>query len=401
MKTKSLSVTNIVLLGVLVALIIAGIATWVYQMIQGLQITGLSNPISWGLYIISFAFLVGLSAGGLIVTSLAYILNNKRLEAIAPLGIIVSVACVIGAMLIIIPDVGLPFRIPRILIRPNITSPLTWDIFILITYLVIGLVEAWVFFSKKWKAQPEKQERTLRVMAYIVLPVAVLVHSVTAWIFGFQVGRPFWFTGLMAPIFIASALVSGLALLVLVMLGVQKAGWMKIDDSQYPFLGGILAGFIAVDIFLFLSELLTIGYAGGIDADRVARDLISGSHAPFFWVEIFGGVVLPFLLLVLPATRRSKAWVGVASALAMIGVFLKRVNIILPPFEKVNIDYTPGVSLGRYSEYVSPFTTSPIYEPTLPEVVITIGVFAGVIFLIIVGVQYVSSLNKKSAPGEA
>lgn len=401
MQAKSRSVTSLVLLGVLVALIIAGIAAWVYQMNQGLQITGLSNPVSWGLYIISFAFLVGLSAGGLIVTSLAYILNNERLEAIAPLGIIVSVASVIGAMLMIIPDVGLPWRIATILVRPNITSPLTWDIFILITYLVIGLVEAWVFFSKKWKAQPEKQKRTLRTMAYIVLPVAVLVHSITAWIFGLQVGRPFWFTGLMAPIFIASALVSGLALLILVMLGVQKAGWMKIDDSQYPFLGGILVGFIGVDIFLFLSDLVTIGYAGGTDAGRVVNELVVGSHAPFFWAEILGGVVLPFLLLVLPATRRSKTWIGVAAALAMVGVYLKRVNIILPAFEKINVDYAPGVSLGRYTEYTSPFTTAPNYAPTLPELIITVGVFAGVIFLIILGVQYVSSLSKKSVPAEA
>lgn len=396
MQAKQQPVSHLVWTGALAALAIAGIAVWIYQVNQGLWITGLSNPISWGLYIISFAFLVGLSAGGLIVTSLAYILNNKKLEAIAPLGIIVSVASVIGAMLMIIPDVGLPWRIPTILVHPNLASPLTWDIFILITYLVIGLIEAWVFFSPKWKAQPEKQERTLRTMAYIVLPVAVLVHSITAWIFGLQVGRPFWYTGLMAPIFIASALVSGLALLILVMLAVQKAGWMKIDDSQYPFLGGILAGFISVDIFLFLSDLVTIGYAGGTKADRVVQELVSGSHAPFFWAEIIGGVLLPFLLLVLPATRRSKTWVGVAAALAMVGVFLKRVNIILPAFEKINVNYAPGVSTGRYSEFVSPFTTAPSYAPTLPELIITIGVFAGVLFLITLGVQYVSSLEKKT-----
>jgi molybdopterin-containing oxidoreductase family membrane subunit len=398
MQAKSRSVTNLVWIGALVALIIAGIATWVYQINQGLQITGLSNPVSWGLYIIAFAFLVGLSAGGLIVTSLAYILNNKLLKAIAPLGIIISVASVIGAMLMIIPDVGLPWRIVSILVRPNISSPLTWDIFILVIYLVIGLLEAWVFFGKSWKAQPEKQERTLRTMAYIVLPVAVLVHSITAWIFGLQVGRPFWFTGLMAPIFIASALVSGLALLILVMLAVQKAGWMKIDNNQYPFLGGMLAAFIGIDIFLFLSDLVTIGYAGGTDADRVVSELVSGSHAPFFWAEIIGGVIVPFILLLLPATRRSKTWVGIASALALVGVFLKRLNIILPAFEKINVDYAPGVSLGQFTEYVSPFTTTPTYIPTLPEVVITIGVFAGVLFLITLGVQYISSISKKSNP---
>jgi molybdopterin-containing oxidoreductase family membrane subunit len=382
-------------MGGLLVLIAAGVATWVYQMNAGLQVTGMSNPVSWGLYIITFAFLVGLSAGGLIVTALAYILKNERLEAIAPLGVVVAIACVVGAMVMIIPDVGLPWRIVNILTSGNFTSPLFWDIFILITYLVIGVVEAWVLFSKGWRAQPERRARILRNMAYVILPVAILVHSVTAWIFGLQVGRPFWFTGLMAPIFISSALVSGLALLMLVMMVVQKTGKMKIDDSYYPFLGGMLAAFIAVDLFFLFSDLATVAYAGGTDAAGVVSSLLVGKFAPILWLEIVLGMIVPFVLLVLPATRSSKTWVGVASVLAIVAVFLKRLNIILPAFENINVDWAPGVSLGRYVPYASPFTTTPTYLPTWPEIVTTVGVLAGVLFLITLGIQLIASTKQK------
>ncbi len=398
MEAKKLSTSTIAWISVLLVLIVAGIAAWVYQINIGLKVTGLSNPVSWGLYIITFAFLVGLSAGGLIVTSLAYILKNDRLEAIAPLGVIVAVACVIGAMVMIIPDVGLPTRIINILFHGNFSSPLFWDIVILLVYLVIGLVEAWIMFSKQWIAQPEKQKRTLRVMANFVLPIAILVHSITAWIFGVQVGRPFWFTGMMAPIFITSALVSGIALLLLVMLIVQKSGKMNISDDHFPFLGGLLAAFIAVDGFFLFCEMATLSYAGGTDAAEVVASMLYGKFAVLLWIEVLGGVILPFILLVLPGTAKSKTWIGVASALAMGAVFLKRLNIILPSFEKINLDWAPGVSLGRYTQYVSPFTTTPNYLPTLPEITITIGVLAGVLFIITIGVQYFSAAPSTAKP---
>jgi dimethyl sulfoxide reductase membrane subunit len=386
MQGKNKPFANPVWVGLLAILMLVGFAAWIFQLNVGLKSTGMSNPISWGLYIITFAFLVGLSAGGLIVSSLAYILKNDRLESIAPLGVIVAVACVVGAMAIIIPDVGHPEKVINILFSGNLASPLMWDIFILLAYLAIGLIEVWLLFGKRWKqVEPESKRRVIRGMAFFVLPVAILVHSITAWIFGLQVGRPFWFTGLMAPIFISSALVSGLGLLLLVMLAVRRSA--KLPAEHFTFLGSLLAVFIALDFFLLFSELMTISYARGVEAFGVVEDLLIGPYASFFWTEILLGMVAPFLLLVIPATRRSMTWIGLASFLAMGGVFLKRLNIILPSFQRLNIDYIPGVSLGRYAGFVNPFTNQPAYFPTWVEVAITVGVLAGVLFLITVGVN--------------
>src|SRR5690606_24640132 len=119
-------------------------------------------------------------------------------------------------------------------------------------------------------------------------------------------------------------------------------------------LGSLLAAFIALDAFLLFSELMTIGYAQGVNEFNVVGALLTGSFAPFFWAEVVLGLLVPFVLLVVPATRRSAGWVGLAAALAMGGVFLKRLNIILPSFQSLNLDYAPGVSLGRYLGFVSP-----------------------------------------------
>src|SRR5690606_11647298 len=133
-----------------------------------------------------------------------------------------------------------------------------------------------------------------------------------------------------------------------------------------------------LDAFLLFSEVMTIAYARGVDAYNVVGSLLAGPYALFFWTEVLLGMVVPFVLLVVPATRRSIPWIGVAAVLAMAGVFLKRLNIILPSFRQLNLDYAPGVSLGRYLGFVSPFTNGPVYVPTLVEIAITIGVLAGV-----------------------
>jgi dimethyl sulfoxide reductase membrane subunit len=382
MQSKNRSLGNMVWSGLFFILMLLGFATWIYQLNAGLVSTGMSNPVSWGLYIIVFAFLVGLSAGGLIVSALAYILKNERLEKIAPLGVVVAVACVIGAMAMIIPDVGHPEKVFNILFSGNVASPLFWDIVILFTYLIIGLVELWLIVRGTAHAK-------LRWMAYLILPVAILVHSVTAWIFGLQVGRPFWFTGLLAPIFISSALVSGLGLLLLVMLAVRRK--FEIPDDTFSYLGGLLAAFIALDAFLLFSELVTLTYARGIEEFTIANLMLTGPFAVFFWIEVLAGVLLPFVILLVPSLRRSPMWVSVAGLLAMFGVLLKRVNIIAPSFQHLNIDYAPGVSTGRLVELAGPFTNQPVYSPTWVEYMIVIGVLGGVAFLITVGVAVLTA----------
>lgn len=389
----------------LAVLVLVGFGFYVNQLISGLEVTGMNNLVSWGLYIITFAFLVGLSAGGLIVSSSAYVLKIEKLKSVAPVGIVVAVACIIGAGVLIIADVGHPERIFNIILGGRYTSPLAWDFLVISIYLAVGLYECWIFFSNKWKAETEeKREKVLAKAAYFSLPIALLVHSITAWIFGLQVGRPFWDTALMAPIFISSAVVSGLGILLVIAYFGRKAGIPGLDEDNVDTLVKLLAGFILLDLFLFFCELFTLAYGGGTVGAEAVSLILTGKLAPLLWFELIVGMAVPFFILINKSTRRSPGWIGAAGFLVMVAVFLKRINIILPGFLVMNMPDRPGVSTGRFIESTGqyfeagklPFASLPTYAPTLHEIVITIGALALVALIITYGVGLVMKMDSQA-----
>lgn len=406
-KTK----TGTVWIWVLGLIALVGFGMWIRQLILGLAVTGMNNYVSWGLYIITFAFMVGLSAGGLIVSSLAYILKLEHLKQMAPVGIVAAVACVVGAGAMILVDVGHPERVLNILLGGRLTSPIKWDFFILAVYLVVGLFELYVMLSKKWLNRTlAAREHALNILAWIGFPVAILVHSITAWIFGLQIGRPFWNTALMAPIFLSSAVVSGVGLLLLVaFIGDKyKLPIPGLDEQNRTFLTKLLSSFILLDAFFLFCDLFTSVYAGGTAEASTAAKLLTGNMAPLFWLEIILGVVAPFLILVMTKTKRSMGWQAVAGVLVMVGVFLKRINIILPNLLQLNVPYAPGVSTGRFSTSSpfhiadqSSFAVVGNYFPTLSEVCITLGVLAFVALLITVGIRLTMAVEKEESVAEA
>ena len=246
MQTKTFSKP---VLGIFALLALVGIGCWIYQLANGLAVTGMSNANSWGLYITMFMLFVGLSAGGLIVASSAHVFGIERFKPIAKPAVICSTACICVAAMFVLVDLGGIQRVWRLITGPNALSPLLWDMIIITVYLIINILDL-VWMQKG-------QEEKVRKLSYVALPVAILVHSVTAWIFGLQIARA-WYTAIMAPIFVASALDSGLALLILGLLLLDKAGIKELDGDLLASLGKLLATFIAVDAFFIGCEVLTM-----------------------------------------------------------------------------------------------------------------------------------------------
>ena len=177
------------------AIALVGIGVYVYQLLFGLGITGMNNSTSWGLYLTCFMFFVGLSAGGLIVASSASIFGIKKYKAVALPAVILSLVCICCAGICVLVDLGGIQRIWRMFTGLNFLSPLAWDMIVITCYLVINLV--YLYFMCSRKADPAK----VAVVSRFALPVAILVHSVTAWIFGLEVAREAWHTAILAPIF--------------------------------------------------------------------------------------------------------------------------------------------------------------------------------------------------------
>ena len=357
--------------GVLGALVVAGVAAWIYQLANGLGVTGMSDGVSWGLYIACFMFFVGLSAGGLIVASSASVFHIAEYKKVALPAIICSTVCICCAGMFVLIDMGDIQRVWRILVGPNPTSPLVWDVCVISCYLIINIVYL-VFMCSKKPGAADK----VSIVSRFALPIAILVHSVTAWIFGLQVSKE-WYTAIMAPIFVASAMDSGLARLLLALMGLNTSGVFKGENKLISSLAGLLAVCIAVDAFFIGCECLTMAYPGAKGAEALSV-MAGGITAPFFWIEIIGGLLIPFLLMVFAKNRANMKLVGLACVLVVAGVFCKRIWLLFTSFYEFNIAGAPGVisgsSAARGASGVDVFAMLGTYAPTWVEIAVVVGV---------------------------
>jgi len=352
-----------------------GLAAWGYELANGLQSTGMRDVVSWGMYIFSFAFFVGLSAGGLIVASSAEVFGIKALKPLSRLGVLSAAACITVAALMIIPDLGRPERVLNIILYPNWTSPLVWDIGIIAAYFIFSVVD--LFVLTQHAANPGPWRRWLRILAYVGLPLAVLLHSITAWIFGLQIARSFWNTALMAPLFVTSAVLSGTALVTLIVLCAERFDRITISAETRAWLRGLLAVALVVDLFLVGSDYITILW-GNVPQERAGLDLIlpGGGWSWLFWMEWIVGGLVPFLLLVVPRLKQLPGSLLATAVLIMVGVFAFRIDLIVGGFISPLISYTPGIALGSYSATATSFQLPGSYSPTWVEYGIVVGLFA-------------------------
>ena len=373
----------------LIALIVLGFGVWIYQIAKGLQVTNMRDNVIWGLYIISFMFFVGLSAGGLIIASAGRLFGVERFAPIVRLAIVEATVTIATAALLIIPDLGHVQHIYNLFIHAHWLSPMIWDVTVIFIYLVMSLLYLWLYTRRdlaargSWmalgtkdtgQAGRDRDHHLTYILAWFALPAAVLVHSITAWIFGLQISRGFWYSAVMPPLFVSSALVSGLALVTIVAFVVRRSGHISFSDDLGSFLGGLLAVFLAVEAFLVLCEVLA-GYYPGIPTDAV-HQLFTGRYAPGFAVEIIVGLVIPFILLAVAAWRRRPQVVVTASVLALIGIFVHRANLIVIGLGKAPIQLAPGTPLGTPQSDGSSFATSSVYFPSIWEFLIVIGIVA-------------------------
>lgn len=183
-------------IAVAAAVMVVGIVLWAIQLSGGMVQTGMRNLDSWGLYITSFMFFVGLSAGGLIISSVPKAFGIAGFGGISKVAVMSSIACTVAAIGLVVVDLGQPVRLWELFAYSNLGSPLMWDIVVLGTYLILSCVYLWA----QVRADAGNVSHTaLRVISVVALVCAVLVHSVTAWIFGLQQGREMWHTALLAP----------------------------------------------------------------------------------------------------------------------------------------------------------------------------------------------------------
>lgn len=373
----------------LLALVGAGAHQLVFvQWAHGLEVTGLNASIAWGLYIVNFVFLVGASAGGIIIAALAHIVEFREFKAISRIAELQSIASLILATLFIFASLGAPDRFWHLFVYPHLGSPLIWDVLIISIYLGLTLAMGYlggradvvrlmaVFPRRRWlywllalgytdlsPAALARERQLLKTLSWAAIPTAVLLHSITAWILGLVKARATWHTSLMGPLFVVSAVASGIALVALGAVILRTFFRVEIAEPTVRALGRTLAVSIPVLGYFLFAELLTVAFGGETATAGVILDLIWGHFAPFFWVNLIVGLLLPLFLLVIP-TRISVGWAfaRAAAATAFAGLVLA-----VWPWAGANVQTLAAEWLPAWGERVQ-----PLWIPALLVVVILV-----------------------------
>jgi len=366
------------LLVVLGGMIGLGFLTYLFQLDRGLGITGMSRDVSWGFYIANFTFLVGVAAGGVMVVLPYYLHDYKAFGRITILGEFLAIASIIMCVTFILVDLGQPMRVLNVFLYASPNSVLFWDTIVLNGYLFLNLIIGWNVLENERNGTP--YQKWLKPFIYLSIPWAVSIHTVTAYLFCGMPGRGFWLTAILAPRFLASAFAAGPALLILLCLVVRKFTDFDPGKEQIQSLAKIVAYALCLNVFFFLCEVFVVFYSNIPEHMDHFKYLFfglqgKGAYVPWMWSSM-ALMLIGIVLLVNPVTRKSEGVLAVACLVTFFGTW---------------IDKGMGMISGG-------FVPNPLHEvneyiPTVPEIVITLGVYAlgflvlTVLFKIAIGVK--------------
>lgn len=350
---------------VLTAVALVGANAWAHQLVRGMHTTGMTDHVSWGLYIANFTFGVGLAAGAVMMVIPAYLYDDHEMHDVVLIGELLAIAAITVCTGFIVVDLGRPDRFWHIL--PGIgrfnwpISMLTWDVLVLNGYLLLNLhIAGYLIYQKYLGKKPSK--RWYVPFVFVSIAWAISIHTVTAFLYSGLGGRPFWNSALLAPRFIASAFITGPAFVIVLLQIIRRTTGFAASEGPIRTLSSVLRVTVLVNLFMFGSELFTAFYTGGHEA-AAAKYLFFGSHGrhalvPWIWTAIALNVTAA-IVLQLPAAKKRLVWLDVACVAAFSGVWIEKgMGLIIPGF-------VPS-TLHEIVEYL----------PTLTEWKITAGVWA-------------------------
>jgi tetrathionate reductase subunit C len=277
---------------------------------------------AFGLNIAIYFYLTGLSAGSFILSTLAYGFGMEKYKPLGRVGVVLATALLILAPFFLLFHLGAPYRAWHLFVYLNMESPITWGTFLLILYPINCIIYGYFMFKENWKLT--------RIYGLIGIPLAVSVHGYTGFILAFGKARALWNTALMPILFLASAIVSGIALMILVCIVKDRFFSKKkaIDKDLVLNLGKLLAWAIVFDLFLVGCDLLVLTISHS-DAQAVAQLILRGEFSfMFLFIENIFGKILPLIVLLVPRFRNLTT-VTIASILVVVGIFFMRYVVVL------------------------------------------------------------------------
>jgi len=282
------------------------------------------HAVPWKVFIPLYFYFTGLSAGSFILSTLSTVFGIKRFKPMALPAAIISFLLLLLAPACPILDLHQPLRFWHTLVPEyfNNTSALSYGSWLLTAYPIANLIYIYFIFVKN--------DRVTRILGMVTVPLAIFVHAYTGFAFALVRARAWWHSALMPGYFLTSALLSGIALLFVVAVVMDRYRKEKLDPDLFSSLRLMMIGILLTDLFWNGSFWLTLLVS---NADGYASIMYALHEKLYVWGEVVAGMLVPLAILILPWTKDHKAWVCAASLLIIGGVFLMRYSVVFIGFD--------------------------------------------------------------------
>jgi len=351
----------------LMAIIVAGLLFYLKQHESGLIATNMNDQVSWGLYIANFTYLVGAAAASVLLVIPSYVYHFKPIKEIVVLGELFAASSIVMAILFVMVDLGRLDRfwhmIPFVGLMNFPQSLLAWDVLALNGYLFLNILIP-VYLLVKFYYRKEPNWKFILPFILLSIPMAVAIHTVTAFLYNGLPARPFWNASILAPRFLASAFCSGPAIIIVIFQIIRKVSvsHIEIENEALFKISELIAYAMFLNLFLLSAELYKEYYSQTVHIASF-KYLFEGLHGhnqlvPWIWTAMAMNVIA-FVIFLIPQTRKRLTTLNLGCLLVIIGVWIEKgPGFVIPGF-------VPD-PLGEIYEYI----------PNLLELVVSFGIWA-------------------------
>jgi len=359
----------------LLIIIFFALFMYIRQVYYGLGVTGMNQPISWGFYIVNFVFFIGISHAGTLISAILRLSKAEWRRPITRMAeVITAIVLAIGGLHPII-DLGRPDRILNLFTAGRLQSPLLWDVTSITAYFTASTVYLYLpmipdiaklrdrgtklkwfyeFLSWGWQGTEHNKKvlnRAINILMVMVIPIAISVHTVISYIFSMTL-QPGWHSTIFGPYFVVGAIFSGIAALLIAMIAFRKflhlEQYLKLIHFRY--LGTLLLIMSLLWFYFTFSEYLTGVFAGEPHEMDVILYKFTGPYAIFFWGMVLLNFIIPVIIL---AFKKFKTIKGIlfASISVVIGMWLERLNIVVPSLANPRLEIGTGIYIPSLTEW--------------------------------------------------
>jgi Ni/Fe-hydrogenase subunit HybB-like protein len=316
--------------------------------------------IEWGVLIVVYPYLTGLVAGAFTVSSFYHVFGMERFKPVARFALLTSLCFMVFVPLPLLLHLGHPERALNATVTPHLTSAFAMFGYFAAFYVILLLLECWFVFRQDnvaraqnstgirhlfyravtlWSNDVSANARTydrkwLLTLAIIGIPAAHGLHGYIGFVYGSLKARHWWESDLMPVIFLFSAIVSGVALLMVLYVVVSKLRRVAIDHACLKGLTFVLWGFLMFTLILEGLEFVNMVYKGKEGVDMIL-EYVSGPLLFRYFILQFGlGALLPIAVLAILIARdiRGRAFVigtMVCALLVLMNVLMMRWNVVI------------------------------------------------------------------------